>query len=479
MIIKKIFTLICLFPVILLIPAFTGFAQDPGILKKISGSWSGLIKIRGMELPMVMNISVSARDSLTITFDSPSQGAKDIPTSKVTFKADSVMIKVKSIASLFAGKFNAGYDTIAGEWKQSGFSLPLTLVKQEKKFAYNRPQEPKPPYPYDTASVVFTNDKAGITLAGTLTTPGSGGPFPAVILITGSGPQNRDEELLGHKPFLVLADWLTRKGIAVLRYDDRGIGKSGGDFSSATTLDFATDAEAAFDFLRKRGDIDTSKIGFIGHSEGGMIAPIVASRRPEVAFIVLMAGPGLPGDQILLMQLALISKAEGADDKSIQANVKLSRDIYTVLKKNKDNARAEQKIRKLFSNFDGKHAADSGYQPMQEAQLAGQIKTLTSPWFRGFLIFDPVEYLSLVRCPVLAINGKLDLQVPSEENLQAVEKALIFGGNSRYEIKELPDLNHIFQTAKTGSVTEYSKIEETMAPVALETISNWILGIVK
>jgi len=458
---------------------FTVYGQGSEILKSLSGSWMGNIKIQTMEMPIVMNVSASPTDSLTITFDSPSQGVKGIATSKVRCDTDSIIVEVKSIASIFSGKFNANNDTITGSWKQSGFSFPLIMARLEKKFILNRPQEPKPAYPYDTTNVVFKNKKDGIDLAGTLTTPRSGVPFPAVILLTGSGPQNRNEELLGHKPFLVISDWLTRQGIAVLRYDDRGVGKSGGDFSVATTFDFANDAEAALDFLKLQPEVDTGKIGFLGHSEGGMIAPVVASRRTDVAFIVLMAGPGLTGEQILYLQSALISKAEGMDEKTIKANEKLSKDIYTVLKKNKDNTKAEQKIRKLFASYDKKHIADSGYQSIPETRIAAQIKTTTSPWFHCFLTFDPVEYLSMVKCPVLAINGELDLQVPPEENLLAIEKALIFGGNSNYEIKELKGLNHLFQTAKTGSPTEYSKIEETIAPVALETMSRWILATVK
>jgi len=453
----------------------TAYGQGSTTLKRLSGSWMGNIKIQTIELPIIMKVSVSSGDSMTVTFDSPSQGAKDIPTSRLVSSEDSIIVEVKSIASIFTGKLSINNDSISGNWKQSGFSFPLTFTRIEKKFVLNRPQEPRPPFPYDCVDVEFKNKKDGIDLAGTLTIPGSAGPFPAVILLTGSGPQNRDEELLGHKPFMVLAGWLTRQGIVVFRYDDRGTGKSGGVFPGATTFDFANDAGAALDFLKQRGEVDTTKIGFIGHSEGGMIAPVIASRRNDVAFIVLMAGPGLTGEQILLLQSALISKAEGMDEKNIKANEKLSKDIYTVLKKNKDNARAEQKIRRLFAGFDKKHAADSGHHPMPETQVDAQVKTIISPWFRCFLTFDPVDYLSNVKCPVLAINGELDLQVPPEENLQAIEKALIFGGNPNYEIKELKGLNHLFQTAKTGSPTEYSKIGETIAPVALETISNWIL----
>ena len=340
----------------------------------------------------------------------------------------------------------------------------------------NRPQEPKPPFPYRSEEVTFKNNAAGIVLAGTLTLPEKDGRYPVAVLITGSGPQNRDEALMGHKPFLVLADWLTRQGIAVLRYDDRGVAKSGGDINPATTFDFATDAEAALEFLKNRKEIDSTKIGFIGHSEGGIIAPIIASRRHDVAFVVLMAGPGITGEQILLLQPALISKAEGQDEKSINANNKLSRDIYSVLKKNHDNAIAEKKLRRLIADSDKKNARDTSYHRLSEQEIKGQIKSLTSPWFRCFLTLNPEEFLSKVTCPLLAIAGSLDLQVPPEEDLHAIEKAMIFAGNSHYRVEEFPGLNHLFQHATTGSPAEYPKIEETISPEVLDMIGKWILA---
>jgi len=338
-----------------------------------------------------------------------------------------------------------------------------------------RVQEPKPPFPYRSEEVSFKNPGGGFDLAGTLTIPEMAGRYPVAVLVTGSGPQNRDEELLGHKPFLVLADWLTRQGIAVLRYDDRGVAKSGGDFKTATTLDFATDAESAFDFLKKRPEIDSTKIGFIGHSEGGIIAPIVASHRPDVAFVVLMAGPGIAGEQILLLQSVLISQTENMDEKSIKANDKLRRDMYNILKKNKADAKAEQKLRVLFAGTDKKNAGDTSYHKMTEPEISAQIKNVTSPWFRCFLTLNPQDYLSQVKCPLLAINGSLDLQVPPRENLQAIEKAMIFGGNPNYTVEELPGLNHLFQHAATGSPGEYAKIEETISPSVLDMIAKWIL----
>jgi len=449
-------------------------ARGEGPERKFAGTWSGTLSAMGSRIPLVMNVSFTNADSMIVTFDSPDQGARDIPTSMVLVKDDSISVTSKTIAGNFSGKINADATSISGVWKQSGFSFPLLLVRQGEKIAINRPQEPKPPFPYRVTEVTFPNRADGFELAGTLTMPEKEGHYPGVVLITGSGPQNRDEELLGHKPFLVLADWLTRHGMAVLRYDDRGVAKSKGDFATSTTLDFASDAEAALNFLKGRQEIDTTDIGLIGHSEGGLVAAIVTARRNDVAFIVLMAGPGLTGEQILLMQAALISRAEGADEQTIRSNEKLSRDMYTVLRKNSDNEKAGKKLRGLMADFDKKHVNDTSYHPLQETEIALQVKTLTSPWFRCFLTLDPEEYLSKVKCPLLAVNGSLDLQVPPRENQQAIEKALIFGGNSRYEITELPGLNHLFQTATTGSPTEYAKIEETISPSALETIWNWL-----
>jgi pimeloyl-ACP methyl ester carboxylesterase len=466
--------LIFQFIVLALLLQTSVLAQDR--LKNLPGAWAGTLTFQGIELRLVMNVSFNEGDSMIVTFDSPDQGAKDIPTSKVILREDSILVSSKIIGGKFSGKINADYSAMAGTWWQGGKTFPLNMVKQEKPVTLHRPQEPKPPYPYRSQEITFKNTTGGFELAGTLTLPEKVGRHPAVILITGSGPQNRDEELLGHKPFLVISDYLTRQGIAVLRYDDRGIAKSGGVFKTATTLDFATDAESALDFLKHQPEIDTNMIGFIGHSEGGIIAPIVASRRPDVAFIILMAGPGLTGAQIVLLQSELISKAEGMDEKSIKSNGKLNRDIFSALKKNQDNARAEKKIRALFDAADKKNASDTGYQKLTDQEVASQIENVTSPWFRCFLTLNPEVYLSQVRCPLLAINGSLDLQVPPKENLQAIEKALIFGGNSHYLIEELPGLNHLFQTATTGSPTEYAKIEETISPAALDVMGNWIRG---
>ncbi len=458
----------------LLISIKTPAQESPPTLKKFAGTWSGSLKIQNMTLRLEMNVTFSETDSMMVTFDSPDQGILDLPTDKVVVTEDSFVASLKAIGGKFAGKINKEFSAIDGSWEQGGMKFPIILEHQVTRTGLNRPQEPKPPFPYRVEEVTFPNAGEGFELAGTLTMPEKEGRYPVAILVSGSGPQNRDEELLGHKPFLVLADYLTRQGFAVLRYDDRGVGKSKGDFKTATSLDFATDAEAALDFVKSRPDIDSSKMGFIGHSEGGLIAPIVASRRNDVAFVVLMAGPGITGERILLLQFALISKSEGGEEKTIRENDKLSKDIYAILKKNQNNAKAGQKIRILLADSDRRNAKDTSYHPMSEADVSRQIETLTSPWFRRFLTLNPEDYLSKVKCPLLAINGSLDLQVPPKEDLEAIEKALIFGGNSVYVTEELPGLNHLFQTATTGSPTEYGKIEETISPVALELIGKWM-----
>ncbi|MCX6306028.1 MAG: alpha/beta hydrolase [Bacteroidetes bacterium] len=454
--------------------SLAGRAQEGKTMKMLKGTWSGTLKIQSKQLRLVMNISSDEADSLNVTFDSPDQGVMDLPTSKVVLADNLLTVEAHGIGGEFTGKVNKTNDSIPGSWKQGGMSFPIVMVREGKRVTMNRPQEPKPPFPYRIEEVTFPNVAGGFELSGTLTLPEKTGTFAAAILITGSGPQNRDEELLGHKTFLVLADYLTRLGFAVLRYDDRGVGKSKGEFKTATSLDFATDAEAAFSFLKKHTEIDSAKIGFIGHSEGGLIAPIVASRRRDVAFVVLMAGPGVTGEQILLLQSALISKTEGEDEKSIKQNEKLSKEMYAVLKKNSDDTKAGQKLRLLIADFDKKNVKDANYHPMTEEELNAQVASLTSPWFRCFLTLNPEVYLSKVTCPFLAINGSLDLQVPPKENLEAIEKALIFGGNSSYVVEELPELNHLFQTATTGSPTEYVKIEETISPTALGLIGKWL-----
>jgi uncharacterized protein len=447
-----------------------------GDLKDIKGIWMGNLTVPGgLELRIVFNISTNSDGSINASMDSPDQGVSGIPAETVSYKDGNLNLGVKSLGS-FEGVYKENNETIEGEWKQSGSTFPLVLNRIEKAPDMHREQDPLKPYPYTEEEVVYENKEAGVKLAGTLTLPQSDGPFPAVILITGSGQQNRNEEIAGHRPFLVLSDYLTRQGIAVLRVDDRGIGGSTGNVSQDTTGDFAGDVLTGVEYLKSRKEIDPSRIGLIGHSEGGLIAPMVAVKSPDIAFIVLMAAPGVTGEEILYMQSDRIARAEGASNETIAQNEALVRRMYSVVKEEKNNTAAEEKLREILrteiANTSEQKTESSGHS---EAVIDAQVTALTSPWMRFFLTYDPRPTLMKVKCPVLAITGEKDLQVPPEENLRAIDDALKAGGNKDYIVKELPGLNHLFQTAKTGSPSEYAKIEETISPDALEIIGNWIL----
>jgi pimeloyl-ACP methyl ester carboxylesterase len=433
-------------------------AQD-----SLEGIWFGSLPVSdAMKLRLAFHISKTPT-GFAATLDSLDQGAKGIPVTSVTREGDNVTISLQAIGGQFKGTLDAKVGTMAGTWSQGGSQLPLTLKRVEASaLETRRPQNPTKPYPYKEEEVTFENKSAGgIKLAGTLTEPEGKGPFTAVVLITGSGPQNRDEELFGHKPFLVLSDWLTRKGIAVLRVDDRGIGKSQGVFAAATTADFATDVEAAIAFLKTRPEV--KRIGLIGHSEGGTIGPMVAARDADVAFLVMMAGSGVPGDAILPAQAKAIALRGGMTPEKAEEVENQERAVITLVETEKDPVVLQQKLHDLLA------------KSMPEQRIKAEIVTLTSPWFRYFLTYDPATALRKVKCPVLALNGSLDVQVLPSQNLPAIRQALQAAGNKHFEIVELPGLNHLFQTAKTGNVSEYGQIEETISPVALQKISDWIV----
>jgi uncharacterized protein len=444
----------------------------------LEGTWQGKLKINTIELRIVFNVSRDTTGKLTATLDSPDQNANGIAVDEVVVKDDSVKFIVNAVAGFYDGVIIEDIVKIVGHWHQGGMNLNLDLIKNDVVEKINRPQEPKEPFPYKSEEVKIINYDVGDTLAGTLTLPESGGPFTAVILVTGSGPQNRNEELLGHKPFLVLSDYLTRNGIAVLRYDDRGAGESTGDFKSATSIDFADDALAAVEFLKKRKDIN--KIGIAGHSEGGLIAPLAAMQSDAVDFIVMIAGPGVRGDSILMLQSELILRANGSDEESIKKEMELNRSVFNVLLSDSSNEVVEKNLKaelnegyNYLSDEEKKQAGDKG------TFFANQMKVMMSPWFRFFVKYNPYPVLEKVKCPVLAINGEKDMQVPPKENLSAIESALKEGGNKNYKIVEMPGLNHLFQTSKTGSPMEYSKIEETFSPDAMKVIKDWILSLTK
>lgn len=446
-------------------------------IEEIEGLWTGSLELQGgQELRILFNISTGPEGSPTATMDSPDQGVSGIPVEKVIYKDGNLRLEVTAIRGSFEGALKEDGTALEGEWKQSKLVLPLVLTRIGEKPEIRREQDPVKPYPYDEEEVVYENEEAGVKLAGTLSTPRTEGPFPVVLLITGSGPQNRDEEILGHRPFLVLSDYLTRQGIAVLRVDDRGVGGSTGNFSRSTTEDFAGDVLAGVEYLKSREDIDPEKIGLIGHSEGGLIAPMVAVNSPDVAFIVLMAGPGLTGEEIIRLQSRLIAEADGVPAETSARNDALLKDIFSVLKEEENDTTAGEEIRGLITDMvENLSEEEKQYSGYTDETLDAEVRSLVSPWTRYFVTYDPKPTLMKVECPVLAINGEKDLQVPPEENLAAIEEALEAGGNEDYTVKELPELNHLFQTAQTGSPSEYATIEETMSPAAMELIGDWIL----
>lgn len=428
----------------------------------VTGDWQGTLKGPGVELRVVVHLTRGA-SGLTGTLDSPDQAASGIALAAAALTGNTLTFSVPAVNGSYTGTLTP-QGSIDGRWSQGGQALPLALtrVTNVASLSPRRPQTPAPPYPYGEEDVSYTS-APGVRLAATLTLPAGTGPFPAVVLITGSGPQDRDETLLGHKPFKVLADHLTRHGIAVLRADDRGSGSSTGTFATATSMDFAADAEAGLTYLANRKEINPRKLGLVGHSEGGVVAPIVAARNRAVAFIVLLAGSGVPGDEVLLAQQALIATANGAPAELVQRASAAMREVFAAIKTEKDDTALAAALRQRLAAL------------IPAAQIDAQVQTLLSPWYRYFLTYDPRPTLRAVRCPVLALTGEKDLQVPAKMNLAAIKAALDEGGNTRSQVEELPGLNHLFQHATTGSPAEYARIEETVATEVLDKVSGWIL----
>ena len=458
----------------LLISLITLISLNFAYAQNIVGSWRGSLKIQNVELRIVFNISL--KDSIYIaTMDSPDQGVKGIPVESVMFTNN---MSLKIVHPPLMMEYNGVYlgDKIIGTFNQAGMTVPLELTSAAEE-GPKRPQEPKAPFPYNQEEVLIINRVDSIVLSGTFTYPHDGGKHKAVVLISGSGPQNRDSEIMGHKTFHVLADYLTRNGTSVLRVDDRGVGKSGGTFANSTSLDFARDVKSAVEYLKGRSDV--SEIGLIGHSEGGAIAPMVASECSDVSFIVLMAAPGVTGREIIVTQSEHIYAASGMAPEQIGKVMEVNKAMMNLVTPDKDVAIIEKELYDLIKNLTGSAVTDQ--------EIKRQIAQVTTPWMRYFLNHDPRLVLAKVKCPVLAINGTKDLQVASKTNLDAIYLALtgekrdennsVTRYNNIVTIIEFEGLNHLFQKCETGLPMEYSKIEETINPEVLTAISNWIKGI--
>ena len=431
---------------------------------QIEGYWKGEIDLGTLKLEMAFNIK-AIENGYSATLDVPAQGAFDYPVDETTFKDGHLQLTMSAMDASYLGTPKDG--VIEGEFTQRGMTFPLNLVKAEKKEQKKaRPQDPLPPFNYHIEEVTFVNEKEGNTLVGTLTIPKGEGPFPAMVLVSGSGQQDRDEELMNHRPFWIIADYCALHGIAVLRYDDRGIGGSTGEVENATTMDFSYDAEAAFNYLHNRKEINASKVGILGHSEGGVINFMVAARRPEVAFLVSLAGPSVNGIEVLKEQQAAILRASGMSEEAVQFSSNANAQLFDIIEASNDREEADSLMRQLVKGW--------GYSEELTEQTVGQ---MTSPWMYYFLKYDPTEAIVKTNCPALLLNGSKDLQVIASQNLPGYEKIISDYGKTNLTLRELPDLNHLFQHCETGSPNEYFEIEETISPEVLELIVEFAKGI--
>ncbi|NML66418.1 alpha/beta hydrolase [Hymenobacter sp. RP-2-7] len=434
------------------------------VLPSLSGDWRGSLG----PLTLTAHLRDPAGGPRSATLDVPEQHAQGLPLEFST-RNDSVFLYLAVAHARFAGKRAADGHTLVGDWEQAGRLIPLTFTQlvagQASAAAPRRPQTPKGPFPYRSRPVTFASSAPGVMLAGTLTEPAGTGPFPAVVLLTGSGPEDRDETLFDHKPFAVLADYLTRRGVAVLRFDDRGVGQSTGTLAGTTSADYAADARAALGWLRAQPGIAQQHVGLLGHSEGGTAAVLAAGRPQGPSFLVLLAAPGIAGNELIVQQTVALARLQVSDPAALAATERQERELLAVVLQNPDNAQARAKLRPLL--------ASAGLSADRTDQVIGQ---LTSPGYRALLADRPARDLAQVHCPVLALNGSKDLQVAAGPNLAGIRQGLQAAGNRDVTVRELPGLNHLFQTAATGSIAEYSTSEETFAPVTLQAIGDWVLA---
>ena len=451
---------------LLLLSSGSVFAQS------ITGDWYGSLNVQGMNMKLVFHIT-ETDDGYAATFDSPGQGALGIPFTSAVRNENTITLSADNIAATYTATLEN--EKLNGIWKQgvNEFELVMSRTDQEVK-GPNRPQEPKGALPYKAEDVLFENSAAEITLAGTLTIPKGNGSFPAVILISGSGPQDRDEYFMGHRPFLVIADHLTRHGIAVLRYDDRGFGESTGNHSSATSLDFASDAAAAVAYLQTRKEIDNDHIGLAGHSEGGLIAPIVAADNSDVSFIILIAGPGVSGVEIQKQQVDSFAPMMGLSPEQIEEEKQNIEQIAAIVRENDLGEELNKKITEFFLS---KMPEGDTFMGMNKDEFITQkLIEINRPWYKYFIDHDPVEFLKEVSVPILAINGSKDIQV-SPQNLEYIREAT--SHNNQVTITKYPGMNHLFQKCSTCMMAEYSTIETTISPIVLNDMSTWIWGIIE
>ncbi len=456
----------------LLLFSITASAQQ-----SFTGTWKG--KIAAFNLTIVFNIE-EKEGKLLATAESPDQGMKAIPCDQVVVNGSMISISISTVGANFNGTLSEDQKSITGKFNQGGGSFDLVLGKGEIPAAKPKPQTPQPPFIYHSEDVEYDNDDKTVHLAGTLTYPKSGGKFPVAILISGSGQQDRDETIMGHKPFAVIADRLTKLGFAVLRVDDRGTGKSTGEVSKASSADFSKDVNTSIEYLKSRKEIDPKKIGLIGHSEGGLIAPIVAAERNDIDFMILLAGPGIKGSTLLAEQGEQLILQYGVSKEAVQNYLPLYKKFIQLSAEGNDSATLARKGRLAFatwkqnSNPDLVKAIGFTDEESTEAILENLISGFAQPWMQFFLASDATLWLEKTAAKVLALNGEKDIQVLANSNTEGIKKALKKSKSPSYEVKILPGLNHLFQKCTLCTVNEYGMLDETFSETALDEMAKWL-----
>lgn len=450
------------------------FAQS-----SFTGNWLGKLNI-GPGIRVVFHIAQAGDGTFTATMDSPDQGVTGLQVGTTQVKGDSLFMDIAVVKGKYSGKLSDA-QTISGVLQQGLATIPLEVKKVENVSTFNRPQTPKAPFNYKSEDITYTNADKSITYGATITIPQGKGQFPAVLLITGSGPQNRDEELFEHKAFAIIADALTNDGYVVLRVDDRGVGKTTGNFATATTDDFVQDALTSFDYLKKRPEVNPKKVGLYGHSEGGLIAEIIAGTRKDVAFAILSGAPGAAIIPLMVEQNKQLLLQKGMNEEMAGKYLKLYTSICEATVKGADKDEAAKLIAAAVKNWRANTDAAtvlattgiSNDETEQKAIIASEAE-FTTPWIRKFLSYDPQPYIRNISCKVLAINGGRDVQVLPATNLAGIKAALQKSKSKSYEVKELEGLNHLLQTCKICAPEEYKELEETISPLALQTIKDWL-----
>jgi uncharacterized protein len=447
--------------------ASTGSRDAPATVSKAEGTWQGAIEVTNMRMRLQMHVSHDDKGKLLASVDSLDQGIQGIPASKVTEVSGELRFLIPAFQAEFHGTLSASRNEISGEWIQNDNQEKLNFHRSNQPLELRRPQNPTKPYPYAVEEITFPSSDGKARLAAALTIPPGAGPFPAALFIGGSGPMDRDETVAGHKPFLVLADLFTKKGIAVLRYDKRGTGQSTGNYDQASISDLAGDAEAALTYLKGRKEVDAKRVGILAHSEGGILAAQLAAKANDMDWLVLLATPATTGERTLLRQSELVARTGGLPEEQIARSQQFDRMAYAAVRQAKSAGTLEAKLSDLIEKS-GLSAS------MPPAALQAQIRLMTTPWFREYLDFDPAPLMEQIKCSVLAMNGDRDLQVDASDTVPLLRQAYEKSGNQDFTVMEIEGVNHLFQKAQSGSPALYGAIEETIAPEVLNAISSWL-----